>query len=67
MKIPNEELISFLPILYYGTKHFNAKASHNIHLKTISQQLKVSSSKLKFILNKLLINKDMENIKSVGR
>ena len=67
MKISNEELISLLPLIYYGTKKFNAKSSHNIHLKTISQLLRVSSSKLKCILNKLLVNKEMESIKKVGR
>jgi hypothetical protein len=53
MKISNEELIDVLPLLYYGTKHFDCNSSHTIHLKTISQQLNVSSSKLKSILNKL--------------
>ena len=67
MKIPDDELVSVLPLLYYGTKHFDSNSPHNIHLKTIAQQLKVSSSKLKCILNKLQFDKDIENITKVGR
>ena len=67
MKIPNEELISVLPLIYYGTRLYNSNSSHNICLSTISKQLKVSSRKLKSILNKLQINKDMIDIKKVGR
>ena len=53
MKISNEELIQALPLLYYGTNNFSTHSPHNMSLKILSQQLKVSSSKLKSILDKL--------------
>jgi hypothetical protein len=61
MKISNKELISVLPLLYYGTYHFNSQTPQNMCLKVISQQLQVSSSKIKHILKKLLCKKDMDN------
>ena len=67
MKIPNEELLCVLPLLYYGTMHFNSKSPQNMCLNIISQQLKVSASKLRCMLNKLKTNKDMKIITKVGR
>ena len=67
MKISNRDLISLLPLIYYGTKQYIMGSKPIICLNKVSKMLSVSSSKLKTILKKLSDNNEYVEIRPRGR